>query len=229
GRLSERIGSVLVAERQVELKPAESTGLTAAQQQAVGPIEENGALTILKADEGQAVTVVANDGKDGQIVRDRGALSFRLGDFFSGSDKEQMRLTEEGNLGIGTDSPQAKLDVAGDIRMTGTLRAQKIEFSNGTVQTSGQSGKVDSQGNIVPNASGSGTQGRMAKWTDNSGTLGDTAVSESNGSVVVGTVAQTGNIQIFGLANQDVFAGMGPDLINEPASNYGYSGASSCA
>ncbi len=36
--------------------------------------------------------------------------------FFSGKDVEQMRLTEEGNLGVGTDKPKAKLDVAGVIR-----------------------------------------------------------------------------------------------------------------
>ena len=52
----------------------------------------------------------------GQIIRDRGALSFRVGDVFSGKDKEQMRLTEDGRLGIGTSDPQAKLDVAGTIR-----------------------------------------------------------------------------------------------------------------
>src|SRR2546427_5251614 len=85
GRLSQRIGTVSVEEKRVELKAGDATGLGAAQQQAVGPIEENATLTILKGDEGQPVTVLANDGKDGQIVRDRGALSFRLGDFFSGS------------------------------------------------------------------------------------------------------------------------------------------------
>jgi hypothetical protein len=44
--------------------------------------------------------------------------------------------------------------------------------------------------------------------------------------VVVGNPSFTGNVQIFGLATADVFAGMGPDVINGPAFNYGYSGAS---
>src|SRR5439155_6178187 len=152
GKLSERIGSVSVEEKQVKLRPGEMTGLTAAQQQAVGPIEEKATLTVLQGDEGQPVTVVAHDGKQAELTRSNGALSFRLGDFFSGTDEEQMRLTEEGNLGIGTDKPQAKLDVAGTIRT-----AKGIEFADGTVQTSGQSGKLDSQGNVVPNATGTGT------------------------------------------------------------------------
>ena len=33
-------------------------------------------------------------------------------------------------------------------------------------------------------------------------------------------------LQIFGTAVQDVFAGMGPDVTNGPAFNYGYAGQS---
>jgi hypothetical protein len=100
GRLSERIGSVSIGEKQVELQRVDPAQLTAAQQQAVGPVEENGALTILQANEAEATTALSHNGSEGQIIRDRGALSFRLGDFFSGNDQEQMRLTEEGNLGL---------------------------------------------------------------------------------------------------------------------------------
>src|SRR5213592_3332770 len=57
GKLSERIGSVSVEEKQVKLRPGEMTGLTAAQQQAVGLIEEKATLTVLQGDEGQPVTV----------------------------------------------------------------------------------------------------------------------------------------------------------------------------
>ena len=46
--------------------------------------------------------MIANDGTNGQMIRGRGALTFRLGNFFSGIDTEQMRLTEAGDLGIGT-------------------------------------------------------------------------------------------------------------------------------
>src|SRR5207247_1823201 len=105
-----------------------------------------------KADEGQPVTVVANDGKDGQIVRERGALSFRLGDFFSGNDKEQMRLTEEGNLGIGTARPKAKLDVAGMIRAR-----EGFAFWDGAILNMNDRGALtltSSNGNIIPNVAG---------------------------------------------------------------------------
>ena len=184
GKLSERIGLVSIGEKQVELQRADTTQLSAAQQQAVGPIEENATLTILQANEAEATTVLSNNGSEGQIIRDLGALSFRLGNFFSGNDKEQMRLTEEGNLGIGTDQPQAKLDVAGTIRTT-----KGIEFADGTVQTTGLSGHKDKDGNVVPAAAGTGTQNRIAKWTDSAGTLGDSLLNEAGGGVELRSVA----------------------------------------
>ena len=147
GKLTQKIGVVKVGEKGVVVGPAESAQLTLPQSQVIGPIEENSSWTILSPDDNQTTTLIAHNGTDGQIVRGRGALSFRLGDFFSGNDREQMRLTEEGSLGIGTKKPQAKLDVRGDIRASGFLRATKgIEFADGTVQTVGLSGRKDKAG-----------------------------------------------------------------------------------
>jgi len=177
GKLSQRIGSALVHEREVELQRVDATQLTGAQQQAVGPIEENAALTILKAGEAQATTVLANNGQEGQVIRDRGALSFRIGDFFSGNDTEQMRLTEEGNLGIGTSKPKFRVDVAGAIRAR-----QGFVFSDGSTLNVNDKGALTltgSNGDITPNVAGTGTQNRLAKWTDSSGTLGDSVVLDT--------------------------------------------------
>src|SRR5258708_7120459 len=114
GKLTQKIGAVSVAEKSVSVQPAGS--LSTAQAQTMGPGEENSSWTIGGADEPQTTTVIAHDGTDGQMIRGRGALTFRIGNFFSGIDTEQMRLTEAGNLGIGTSNPRAKLDVAGTIR-----------------------------------------------------------------------------------------------------------------
>src|SRR6266542_2732564 len=191
GRLSERIGSVSIGEKQVELQRVDATQLTAPQQQAVGPIEENAVLTILKAGEAQATTVLANNGQEGQVIRDRGALSFRLGDFFSGNDQEQMRLTEEGNLGIGKAKPQFKLDVAGEIRAR-----EGFVFNDGSTLSVNDKGiltRTSPDGTVTPNTTGTGTQGRLAKWTDNSGTLGD-SVALDTGTGLQLTAAPNGGI-----------------------------------
>ena len=74
------------------------------------------------------ITLVVHDGKNGAIVSTSGDLSFRFGDFLAGKDSERMRVTAEGNVGIGTDKPQAPLDVNGLIRTS-----QGIVFSDGTI------------------------------------------------------------------------------------------------
>src|SRR5688500_13925395 len=73
-------------------------------------------LPILQESEAEAITAVTHDGTDGQLTSTKGALTFRTGDIFSGKETEQMRLTEDGRLGIGTGEPRATLDVAGTIR-----------------------------------------------------------------------------------------------------------------
>ena len=138
-------------------------------------------LAVVGEEASPAVTSVAHDGADGLLARGRGALSFRLGDFFGGTEREQMRLTEDGRLGIGTDKPEATLDVAGTIRA-----ARGLVFSDGTVLTSatGRAQKLSADGTPEPLASGTGTPGKLAKWLDNAGTLTDsTFLEDASGNV----------------------------------------------
>src|SRR6266581_5189931 len=178
GRLTTKQGSVVVQGGQPSLKLPDG--------ESVEVVEPDKSLARVTDPPNTSLTLIGHDGKNGQVVNTRGALTFRFGDFFGGNDKELMRLTPEGNLGLGVESPQAKLDVAGTIRTNG------IQFANGTVQTTGLSGRTDAQGNIVPAASGSGTQNKVAKWTDDSGTLGDSIITESSGNIGIGTTTPNG-------------------------------------
>lgn len=130
GKLTQKIGSVSVEKSTASLQAVAASPMTQPQIEAIGPVEENALLTMLEADQQPTTTVMAHDGEDGLITRGRGALSFRIGDFYSGTDREQMRLTEEGNVGIGISHPQVRLDVDGLIRTT-----RGIVFPDGTVQT----------------------------------------------------------------------------------------------
>src|SRR5215510_3660338 len=130
GKITQRIGRVTVENSSGSVQPIEAAQMTTQQLEAIGPVEANALLTVLKEDDHQTATILAHNGEDGQITRGKGALSFRVGDFFSGKDIEQMRLTAEGNLGIGITHPQARLDVDGLIRAT-----QGIMFPDGTIQT----------------------------------------------------------------------------------------------
>jgi hypothetical protein len=204
GRISQRLGTATIANTVANVEPADGATLTGRQAEAVGPIEENAALTVLREAETQTPTVIAHNGTDGQIVRGKGALSFRLGDFYSGKDKEQMRLTEAGNLGIGTDKPEAKLDVAGVIRTsTGIEIANGTNVTKLTTTATGALQQTMADGTVVANATGSGTQDKIAKWTDNAGTLGDSAITETSGNVGIGTASPANKLDVVrGTAGQ---------------------------
>lgn len=179
-KLSIKQGIVMVQSGQAALQLNESA--------QAADVESEKALTPVTDDNATATTLLVHNGEDGQVVSTRGGLTFRAGDFFSGKDRELMRLTPDGNLGVGVQTPQAKLDVAGNIRASGFMHAAKgLEFADGTVQTTGLSGRKDAQGNIIPSVAGTGTSGQIAKWTDSSGTLGNSAITESNNNIGIGT------------------------------------------
>jgi hypothetical protein len=88
-------------------------------------------VTILRGIEPLPITQLAHDASAG-IISGSGGLSFRVGDLFTGTDVEHMKLTDEGNLGIGVEEPAFKLDVGGMIRADG------IMFPDGTVLRAGE-------------------------------------------------------------------------------------------
>ena len=99
------------------------------------------------------ITLTAHDGETGQLITTNGDLSFRFGDFLNRHDTEVMRLTRQGNLGIGTDKPQAPLDVNGLIRTS-----KGILFPDGTILTTaagivthGDGDGGDAHGQSTPN------------------------------------------------------------------------------
>jgi len=184
GRLAQKLGTVTVAEKSASVQ-AGSLQLSLQQTQAIGPVEADSSWTIAGENEPQTPTVIANDGTDGQMIRGRGALTFRIGNFFSGLDTEQMRLTEAGDLGIGTSQPQAKLDVAGTIRAQRFL-VVKPNLGNGD-KTAAATQATDAVDGVQPLVAGTGTQNQIAKWTDNAGTLGDSGITETGGNVGIGT------------------------------------------
>ncbi|MBP1598786.1 MAG: hypothetical protein H6Q05_4163 [Acidobacteria bacterium] len=116
-------------------------------------------VTIMPNDEELPMIQLLHDGESGRIVSGKGGLTFRTGNALAGEDVEHMRLTPEGDLGIGVSEPQARLDVAG------IIRAEGIMFSDGTIQKTAWGAGVVPIGGIEQRLSRDGTPvvGRTTK------------------------------------------------------------------
>ena len=190
----------LARARSSELSAAQSQSLaSAAESRKIESNEADDSLTILREGRERAATVATHDGRDGQLTSTSGALTLRTGDVFTGRDREQMRVTPEGRVGIGTDNPEATLDVAGTIRARGGIR-----FEDGTVLTSAgraaQASRAAAGDSPTPNivSNSTGTANRLSKWLDGAGTLGDSAVAEVNGNVGIGTPSPASMLHLAG-------------------------------
>ncbi len=213
GRLSQRHSLVSLQEQRVELRRVTSGKLSAdaarawaesRATQALGPVQDSGDLAIIDVNAAPAMTVVTHDGNDGQVTSTSGALTLRTGDVLTGKDKEHVRITPEGQVGIGTDKPEATLDVAGTIRARGG-----ILFEDGTVMISagkagGRKSSADGTNSAAANgetpttgAAGTGTNGFIPKWIDGpGGVIGDSLINENAGRIGIGTAAPVNALEV---------------------------------
>ncbi len=196
GRLAVKQGTVLLQGGQASLQLAEG--------QQVGQVEPEKELNVVSDASPAAMTVTAHDGQEGQVTSTSGGLTFRTGDVFSGAEREHMRITPEGRIGVGTDKPEATLDVAGTIRARGG-----VVFEDGTVlmsagkggKASSSSGKADAaadgSGPNVAAISGNGTTGKITKWSDGpGGVVADSIITENTGKVGIGATTPINILEV---------------------------------
>ena len=211
GKFKQRLGAISLQSGQISLNRLGAHDLTAVQNKALVAsrqtqkvdASETGEVVIMREGKDRAVAVAAHDGQDAQVTSTKGAITFRTGDFFSNRAAEQMRITPDGHVGIGTTKPQATLDVEGTIRAKGG-----IVFDDGTVLTSARNanatgansvGLVAAGGGTSSSAvvNGSGTTGRITKWLDGAnGVSGDSIITESNGNIGIGTASPVNALEV---------------------------------
>jgi len=207
GKYRQRVGGLTVQAGQLSLKNPAAGELTSGQTQTlntrrqsqkVEAPDNSDVITILRDGKERAVVVTGHDGQEGQVATTTGPLTFRTGDFFSNRAKEQMRIMPDGRVGIGTSNPQATLDVAG------VIRARGIQFEDGSTITSANVNRKTSasvqlaSGTQVADVVGVGTAGRLTKWADGTGTLGDSIITESGGNLGFGVANPQAKLDVAG-------------------------------
>ncbi|HVF68767.1 MAG TPA: hypothetical protein VM914_13940, partial [Pyrinomonadaceae bacterium] len=221
GASSRRLSAVNVAQGRATLRGDNEEKLRAEFAQALSAAGQSDADSLAaRQKKAQALTVSAHDGTNGQVTSTTGSLTFRTGDVLSGNDREQMRVTPEGRVGIGTDAPQATLDVAGSVRAQ-----DGIVFGDGTVLKSANDLKgntivgvaANSAGGFTTNAAGSGTAGKISKWVDGAGTLGDSSIAEVNGNISLSGAVPAGHASTI---YKSLWLQNNVSLISEAASGY---------
>ena len=215
GQVVYKAGVLSLEQPDVILRQLDKSRLSSGQLQALEArmqsqslnVEGGSELVILKAGETTSGTLLAHDGSNSQLVMGNGALSVVSGDLFANRVVEHMRLTAEGNLGIGTPNPQARLDVSGMIRTSGG-----IIFPDGSVQTTAVRlfPQSDSDGNrtrkkrpgkggFVPFSigpiDGMGTVNQIAMFTG-ANEIGDSVISQNGSNIGIDTSLPVSKLHI---------------------------------
>ncbi len=123
---------------------------------------------------------------------------------FMTNSVERMRLDSAGNLGVGTTSAAYKVDVVGDVNVTGNFKINGVNIASGTVSSVGATLPLTSTGGANPTiampAAATAQDGYLASADWNtfnnklSSTLAPGNIFVGNGSSVATGVALSGDV-----------------------------------
>jgi hypothetical protein len=124
-----------------------------------------------------------------------------------------------GNVGIGTTTPQNKLDVNGTINATGDLRLGQYGVGISTISGSGYSGAIQIKTHL--GLGGSANRYLRMGFADNTGFFLPMISINDNSSVGIGTTEPTAKLQIAGNGGTSVDIKVNGRLVTGDANNAG--------
>ena len=139
-------------------------------------------------------------------------FSTATGDFMIGSNwKERMRITKDGNVGIGTTSPEAKFEIA---QTPGTSYIDLTPASNptglgtyGEIRFWGDRGKASGRYSAIRGVNTGGLdQNELAFLTAFGGTVSESMRIDDAGNVGIGTTTPSEKLEVNGYVLADGFS-----------------------
>jgi excisionase family DNA binding protein len=128
--------------------------------------------------------------------------------FFNGSDQEKLTIQQDGDLGIGTTNPGAKLDVSGTINVSSGAFGDAISFFNGYKIKTTAGGGLRLEGGpytVIGNVDGTTTAGTFSAGYTDAPALNLTPLAAQVGFGIQGATSQTADLlqlkDINGLVN----------------------------
>ncbi len=138
---------------------------------------------------------LVRDGAVTHLVSTGGAG--RTTDMVFSNDAGGSYIFNTGNVGVGTTAPGAKLEVAGQIKITGGSPAANRVL---TSDASGLATWTD-PASVPGNVTGTGTQNFVTKWNNAGGTtIGNSQIFDNGTNVGIGTNSPDGFLHITGSA-----------------------------
>jgi hypothetical protein len=168
------------------------------------------------AGDGGALTFWANAGTD-ELARvksylydstagaEKGYLIFST--MRSGTMTEAARILDNGNVGIGMTGPGAKLEVAGQVKITGGTPGA------GRVLTSDANG-LASWTTPASGVGGSGTLNYVAKFTPDGNTMGNSQIFDNGTNVGIGSAVPGVKLDVAGNIRVQQFGSDGTNIEN---------------
>ena len=125
---SQRTGSLQLEGEVVRLQSLETSQLNSTQQQVAPSADTAAPIVFCQPGEVNSAANVAHTGTEAQVTRTRRRALLPLGDFFSGSDPGADETDGGRQARYRHHRPAGHPDVAGDVRASGTINEQRIQF-----------------------------------------------------------------------------------------------------